>query len=377
MKNLIKTSVMFALTLIVLGGTIFTAKSQSRTTLAVLNIDTQGFDLTSQQMGNLVRIELEKLDTFDVLDRYDVAYLIEKHDISVDNCYGKICLVEAGMTINTQKMLSGSVEMYGKTTIVTFRLIDVASSTIERTHVREFLDLPEEIQPMLRITLREMFDLPVDKNVLRTLTKRYDFETAVNNPNKVRLALAGPRMGATLFTGKTAGYLADPRHMGGYDAFPLMFQFGYQIELQYLNRGNFQAIAEFLPTITGLDQSLIIPSVSLMNGLRHTKWGLEFAFGPTLSLSRQSEGYFDKYNVWHQKNDWKATTANPYPITTRIDSRGDYIVTPGFVFGIGKTFKSGDLNIPINAYVVPRKDGFQYGLSFGYNAKKETPKTEI
>jgi len=373
MKNLIvKTIVAFALFLSINLVAAEKAEAQNRTTIAVLNIDTQGFDLTPKQMGNLVRIELEKLDTFEVLDRYDVAYLVEKHDINIENCYGKIGLVETGITINTQKMLSGSVEMYGQTTIITFRLIDVTNQTIERTHVREFLDIPNEIQQMIRITMREMFDLPIDKDMLMRLTKKYGYENAVNNPNKVRLSLAGPRMGATLFTGNTAMYLAEPEQTGGYDAFPVMFQFGYQIEMQYLTHGNFQAIAEFLPTITGLDQGIIIPSFSFMNGLRHSKYGWEFAFGPTLSLTRQAKGYFDNNNIWHKESELNSKDLNNYYITTRLDSRGDFVIAPGFVFGIGKTFKSGNLNIPLNAYVIPRKDGLQFGLSFGYNAKKET-----
>lgn len=35
-----------------------------------------------------------------------------------------------------------------------------------------------------------------------------------------------------------------------------------------------------------------------------------------------------------------------------------------------KTFKSGKLNIPVNFYVVPNKEGIRVGASFGFNAKK-------
>ena len=47
-------------------------------------------------MGNLVRMELDKLQKYEVVDRYDVAYLIEKNDLKIDNCFGKICLLEIG-----------------------------------------------------------------------------------------------------------------------------------------------------------------------------------------------------------------------------------------------------------------------------------------
>ena len=38
--------------------------------------------------------------------------------------------------------------------------------------------------------------------------------------------------------------------------------------------------------------------------------------------------------------------------------------------GGGKTFKSGKLNIPVNVYVIPSKDGIRMGASFGFNAKR-------
>ena len=67
--------------------------------VVVLNFDSKipGYD--PQAMGNLVRIELEKLDTFDVMDRYDVAYLVDKNELKINNCYGKICLVELGKSL--------------------------------------------------------------------------------------------------------------------------------------------------------------------------------------------------------------------------------------------------------------------------------------
>ena len=48
----------------------------------ILSIDINGLKSEPQQMGNLVRTELEKLDTFEVMDRYDVAYMVEKNKLS-------------------------------------------------------------------------------------------------------------------------------------------------------------------------------------------------------------------------------------------------------------------------------------------------------
>src|SRR5437879_2891053 len=87
-------------------------------TATVLNVDSKGINYEPQLMGNLLRIELEKLDTFQVMDRYDVSYVIEKNQLKIDNCYGKLCLVEIGKIISSDKMLTGTVEQFGENIVV-------------------------------------------------------------------------------------------------------------------------------------------------------------------------------------------------------------------------------------------------------------------
>ena len=55
---------------------------------------------------------------------------------------------------------------------------------------------------------------------------------------------------------------------------------------------------------------------------------------------------------------------------SRFDSRGERQFDTGFVFAVGKSFKSGKLNIPVNAFFIPRRDGNRIGISVGFNAKK-------
>jgi len=148
-----------------------------------------------------------------------------------------------------------------------------------------------------------------------------------------------------------------------------MFQFGYQFEKQYLNEGNFQALFEFIPMVTGLDQGLFIPSLTLMNGLRNNKNGWEFAFGPTVSLVSKARGFYAPDNGnWTLAND-SITVPAGVAVIDRLDSRGEVAYQPGFVFAFGKTFKSGRLNIPVNGYLIPNKDGMRFGLSVGFNAR--------
>jgi TolB-like protein len=338
--------------------------------LTVLNIDSQGMNLTAEQLGNIVRIEIDKLDTFEVTDRYDVSYLLAKHNLNIANCYGKICLVEQGQVIGSDYMLGGSVERYSETIIVTLKLIDVKAQAVIRTTIKEFLNLPLEIQTMIRISVREMFELKNDAALIQKLTKEFNYESMTNNPDKNKVNLSGPRMGLVFYTGSTANILKNKTHLGGFDMNPYMFQFGWQFEAQYLNEGNFQALVEFIPMISGLDQSRAIPSFTLLNGLRNNRMGLELAIGPTVNFVRKSKGYYIN-NEWHLLTDWNPSQGvNPYPEEKRLDSRGSYYLQSGFVLAAGWTYKSGRLNIPVNAFWIPSREGHRFGISMGYNAKK-------
>ncbi len=345
--------------------------NSNKASIAVLDIDVKGFTIDPVQMGDITRVELSKIGKFELMDKYDVEYLVEKNDLSIAGCYGKLCLVEIGKILKVDKIIGGSVELYQDMVVVTIRQIDVGTSEIEKTQVMEFLNIRNQVQTMVGMTLQTMYDIAVDENVMTKLTKKFDYESSVNTPQSDRLALNGPRMGLTMFSGTAAEILKSKEVEGGLDMRPQMFHFGYQFEVKYLNQGDFQALFEFIPIISGLDQGKFIPSFSLLNGLRHNRFGWEFAFGPNIALTKVADGYYDESGDWHLENEWfrdNPDTSNPFPIEERMDSRGDHKLVSGFLFGIGKTFRSGRLNIPVNVFFIPGKDdSHRFGISMGYN----------
>ena len=102
-------------------------------------------------MGYLVRLELEKTGVYSVMDRYEVADVVAKAPFSVDSCFSKTCLVDIGRHLGVAKMMSGSAERFGEKIVITLRLIDVASGTIEKSEATEYLNLPE-VQKMVVMT---------------------------------------------------------------------------------------------------------------------------------------------------------------------------------------------------------------------------------
>jgi len=367
-----KTNQIFRIVLrTILIGTFQFAAAQnaSKTKLAVLSIDYRETSITPALLGNYLRTEVSKIESFEVMDRYDQIHLSKEKNIGLDDCYGKLCLVDVGKALGVDKMMTGLIDPYGETIMLTLNLIDVKSGTIEKTYVKEFLNLNKEFPNIIAVAVNEMFGKPNDAELVKKLTKKFNIDNSINNPNENTLKLDGPRFGAVMLTGSSFNIMQAPKSQGGFDGYPAMFQFGYQFEKQYLTQGNMQALFEFLPMLSGLDQGLFIPSMTIMHGLRSNKSGLEFAFGPTIRLSKKARGYYDE-SGWHLASDWNADWGtNPFSVVSRMDSRGEIAIETGFVFAIGCTFKSGNLNIPVNAFVVPNKDGARIGASFGFNAK--------
>jgi hypothetical protein len=353
--------------------------AQNKPNIAVLNIDSKGLINDAQEMGYLVRLELEKTGTFSVMDKYEVNDVVKANGVDISNCYSKTCLTETGKLLKADKMLSGSVERFGEKIVVALRIIDVASGTVEKSQATEYLNLPE-IQKMVSISVKKIVGIEPDPNMVKLLV---DYDVPVESP-KNTLRLNGPRMGFGSTLGKSYEVLTgDNKSRGEFGMFPATFQFGWQQEFQYISAGSFQALVENLVTVGGLESGRFIPSYSPMLGFRFGK-GWEFGFGPNFRLVKKARGFYDANNdlggganAWHLSNEWNKKDSlgipvqNPNQYETRIDSRGTVALSTGLIIAAGKTFHSGYLNIPVNVYVAPRKDGTTIGVMFGFNIQKK------
>jgi hypothetical protein len=127
---------------------------------------------------------------------------------------------------------------------------------------------------------------------------------------------------------------------------------------------------EFIPMVTGIDQQMIIPSFTFLNGFRNNNSGWEIAIGPTISTTTRLKGA--EYNgKFYTQSELDVLGIKDLQVKNRLDSRGDFAFTSALVLAVGKTIKSGKMNIPLNFYAtIPTKDGFRVGLSVGYNSKR-------
>ncbi|RYD72723.1 MAG: hypothetical protein EOP53_21405 [Sphingobacteriales bacterium] len=350
-------------------STIFTnqAAAQSKTSIGVIAIETNGVAQSPIQIGNLVRLELEKINQFMVIDKYDIYGTLKQANINADSCNGKKCLVQAGGLLKADKMLTGSVERFGNKVVIALRLIDVKHDIIEKTEIDEYRDLQDNLQEMLRVSIQKLVGIAPDASLEQSLTKTDNFENTINNPGAERLICSGPRIGLSVVLGDAGKRITADRENGGWEGYPVMTIFGYQKEIQYLNEGNFQALLELIPVVAGLDQNLFNPSISILNGFRSNKDGWEFALGPQFSLAPMARGYYEG-DKWVFLGNKKAP--ENVKVENRLDNRGTMEFRSSFVFAVGKSFRSGKMNIPLNLYVIPGRDGWRMGLAFGFNAKR-------
>ena len=374
-----KTKLVMLIVLLVTSVNSY-AQTPKKSIAAVLGIDSKGVIQDAESVGYMVRLELEKANVFNVMDKYDVAEAVKKNNIDLKSCFGKSCVVAAGKVLDAEKMITGSVERFGEKIVISLKVIDIKNEAVEKQDATEYLNLQPELQRMIGISVQKLMGITPDQNLVGLLV---NYDAPIESP-KTQLSLNGPRMGFSMATGDAANVLTAPESEGGYNMYPATFQFGWQKEWQYLSAGDFQALVEFIPMIGGLESGKFIPSMTFLNGFRMGKKGWEFAFGPSFRVVKKAEGFWGDGNngtendQWYLTNEWfnsNPTEDNPYPITKRLDSRGSLALSTSLFFGIGKTFKSGYLNIPVNVYVLPRKEGTVVGASFGFNLYRK-PKVQ-
>ncbi len=163
---------------------------QTLASIAVSNVDTRGIELSPTDMGNLLRLQLDKTGLFNIVDRYDMTDLLNIAELDITNCYGKSCLVRMGKALNVDKILTGSVERMGDKIVITLRLINVETETIERTDITEYQNIVDELHIMTEISVNNILGLESDP---------HHVELLVNFEEPISSVYTSQRFGAAAF----------------------------------------------------------------------------------------------------------------------------------------------------------------------------------
>jgi TolB-like protein len=380
MKKLIFTTLASA----VFGLTTLSQELKEQKSIAVALPNIENIDVSREIVAKLIQIEVIKMDKYKVYDEFDMQEAMQANKKFQEDCYGKRCLAELGQEIKADYILSSSLFSFGNRIVITMKIMDINTTEIIKTNVMEFVDQKLEIQRMVRILILQMHDLGVHPEVLSKIA--HDNRPIVKK-DVYKVDNTGPRMGYSFFTGALQEFATRERRQGGLDIFPGATMIGYQFEKQYVGTENFSALGEILLTVSGLEQGIAIPSITLMHGVRFGKAGWEFAFGPGFGVSRMSEGFFDEQGFYGEngrywtlqeykhnyaiQNDYAEAPEPIYPVEEHLDIRSKtYRLNTRFVLAAGRTFQIGALNLPVNVFYSSMRNSGMVGLSIGFNVVK-------
>ena len=401
-----KTQSFFFILLALFVITKFIAQTTEPTqTIAVANPNVTSLTVKAESAARMMRLELIKLNKYKVYDEFDMADVIKSNPEYSADCFGQNCLIKLGNSLNTDYVMCGSLDLLGNKIAITLKIIDVKNKTIYKSAVREFDNQELEVQRMIEILLKEMHGVAPDKILVDRLAFKNDVITS-NNLGKINNS--GPRIGAAGLVGSIYEFATRPEDQGGIGIAPFVSMIGYQLEGQYVGTENFSALVEGVFNISGLEQGQFIPSFTFMNGFRFGKGNWELAFGPGFGLKQVSNGFFDTENKfgtdsrYFSSSDWDTYTYETYkndpqyysngdPSTgffnaptpaaasgvsnydfseSHFDKRGVTKLNTSFVFAVGRTFKAGALNIPVNIFYSSQKGGGYAGFNVGFNVLK-------
>jgi hypothetical protein len=398
-------SYLFLLVTFLVSSKFIAQVAESSQTIAVANPNVTSLSVKAESAARMMRLELIKLNKYKVYDEFDMADVIKSNPEYSKDCFGQNCLVKLGNSLNTDYVMCGSLDLLGNKIAITLKIIDVKNKTIYKSSVREFDNQEMEVQRMIEILLKEMHGLSADKTLIDRLSFKNDVITS-NNLGKINNS--GPRIGAAALVGSIHEFATRPEDQGGIGIAPFVSMIGYQLEGQYVGTENFSALVEGVFNISGLEQGQFIPSFTFMNGFRFGKGNWEIAFGPGFGLKQVSNGFFDTQNIfsansrYFSSSDWDIyayetykndpqyysngdpttgifTAPSPAQVSgeatydfskSHFDKRGVTKLNTSFVFAIGKTFKAGALNIPVNIFYSSQKGGGYTGFNVGFNILK-------
>ncbi len=372
---------------ILLFANINLISAQGSSSVAVANPNVEGLYATPSICAKILRLELSKLNTYSVYDAFDMEEVYREDSTYRSNCLSKSCLVEFGKKLDADYMLTGSYDLLANKIVISLKMIDVKNNSIYKSALREFTNQEKELQRMTEIVLKEMHGVPTDKELVDRL--KFDNDVITKN-NLGKVSNSGPRIGVGVLTGSFYEFANRPESQGGLDIVPAVSMIGYQLEAQYVGTDNFSALAEFILNVSGLEQGVFFPTLSVLNGFRFGSAGWEIAFGPGFTLSRTTEGFFDSGNEYGKGNDayisaddwnydfvqYQGYAPNDYQnfgyeMGTHMDTRGNVKLSTMFLVAVGRTFRSGALNIPVNIFYSSRKGGGIAGINVGFNVTKK------
>jgi hypothetical protein len=333
--------------------------------MVIGGIEVRGITTNEEILRSIIYKSLVNSKKYVVNDRYDVAERIGVDKLKT--CMGKDCLIKTGRELGADYAMSASYDGLGDRILISMKIVDVQSGEIVQNEIEQFENQVRELNRMTDIMIYRMLKIEVDNTVSRTLIYK---DNPAASAGLGKMNNSGPRMGMAIVTEENADFFTRSEKDGGVNAVPVLFNIGYQLEKQYVGGENFSALFEFIGNVAGIEHGTPVPSLAILHGVRFGKGAWEIAMGPSLSMKKLESGTTDfdgSFRTYEDLANSGVANAGEFSYFERPDARGATYFSPNFVVGIGKTFRPGALNVPLNAYASFNKYGTTYGVSLGIN----------
>lgn len=353
------------LTAFLLIGTYGFSQQDKLPSMVIGGIEVRGIESNQEILRSIIYKSMVNSKKYVVNDRYDVAEKVGAENLK--NCMGKDCLIKTGKELGADFAMSASYDGLGDRILISMKMVEIATGAIVRNEIEEFENQPRELNRMTDIIIYRMLGMEVDINVSRPLVYK---DNPAASAGLGKMNNSGPRMGFGFVTGHNAEYFTRSEKEGGLNTIPLVFNLGYQLEKQYVGGENFSALFEFIGNVAGLEHGKPIPSLAILHGFRFGKNAWEIAMGPSLSMKTLLEGTTDYDHTFRSRSSLAKSGVpgtDKFDYFKRPDTRGTTYFSSNFVVGVGRTFRPGAINVPVNFYASFNKYGASYGLSMGIN----------
>ena len=142
--------------------------------LAVISFDANDKILKTNELTELLRIEISKHNKYEMIDRYEIAESLNAADITSTTCFSKTCLIKAGEELGVAFSVSGSADKIGDALFIRLRMLNLKTKAIEKevdifeTKRADHTGLDEEMEGFAE-------DLAITANVAMLKFKRGDY----------------------------------------------------------------------------------------------------------------------------------------------------------------------------------------------------------
>ncbi len=342
------------------------AQTTQLPSMVIAGIEVRNIASNEDILRSVIYKSLVNSKKYVVNDRYDVAEKLG--DKKMETCLGKECLGRVGTQLNADFSMSASYEGLGDRILISMKIVNVKTGEIERNEIEQFENQPRELNRMTDIMIYKLLKMDVDFSMYKALFFK-DGPTASTGLGKMNNS--GPRIGFAVATGENGEFFTRNEREGGVGTVPILFNIGYQLEVQYAGSEKFSGLFEFLGNVAGMEHGTPIPSLAIMHGVRFGKGAWEIAMGPSFTMKRLVSGttdYDGNFRTFQELSDMGVgADAQHMGYFKRPDTRGATYFSTNFIFAFGKTFRPGALNVPLNFYASMNKYGTTYGISLGIN----------